>query len=169
VTPTVTRTEPTKSDGEVSRLEFEIISRSKYSPEKVYKTDRKPSRYKRHCNVRIQITSRAKKFMRDLRKKQSTGAMTAISQQQLGPAINIADLSAWPITFRDDFPLRQMLFHDLDYHWLSELLVVFVTNGPRRTHSHSFLMARPPGRAKRREFRIGEESVPSQSSNSWRF
>jgi hypothetical protein len=169
VTPTVTRTEPTKSDGEVSRLEFEIISRSKYSPEKVHKTDRKPSRYKRHRNVRIQITSRAKKFMRDLRKKQSTGAVTAISQQQLGSGDKYRRPLGVAYYSHDDFPLRQMLFHDLDYHWLFELLVVFVTNGPRRTHSHSFLMARPPGRAKRREFRIGEESVPSQSSNSWRF
>ena len=95
--------------------------------------------------------------------------MTAISQQQLGSGDKYRRPLGVAYYSHDDFPLRQMLFHELDYHWLSELLVVFVTNGPRRTHSHSFLMARPPGRAKRREFRIGEESVPSQSSNSWRF
>ena len=59
-TPTVTRTEPTKSDGNVSRLEFEITSRSKYSPKKIDKTERNASRYKCKRNVRIQITSRAK-------------------------------------------------------------------------------------------------------------
>src|SRR5258707_8907267 len=80
--------------------------------------------------------------MRDLRKRQSTGAMTAISQQQLGSGDKYRRPLGVAYYSHDDFPLRQMLFHDLDYHWLSELLVVFVTNGPRRTHSHSFLMAR---------------------------
>lgn len=135
VTPTVARTEPTNSDGEASRLEFEITSRSKYSPENIHKTDRTPSRYRRDCNVRIQITSPGQKSLHDLRKQQSFGAMISISQLQLGSGdkYHRALREAY---FRHDYsPPIQMLFPEVDYERLSELLLVFVTNqDPKRGH-----------------------------------
>ena len=73
--------------------------------------------------------------MHDLRKQQSFGAMTSISQLQLGSGDKYHRALREAYVPHNDSPPIQMLFPEVDYDRLSELLLVFVTNrDPRRRH-----------------------------------